>query len=318
METLLERRQQLVLSSMSTQITLEGRQVGRFRASILLFKESFRFMWSDKEMLFVPILALLFQLFLIGMSVVFVLIPMGIFAESQAETTATAFQYGYALIFYVICAFTVAYSQAVITHIVYTRMHEGDATLWDGIKVAGKHTFSIFLWACITSTVGLILRAIAERSQLFVKIFTMIVGAMWSVLTYFTVVAIVVDNKSVFSAIGHSGTVFKRTWGETLVSNISLSLVFMVSYLVFIFVFVGALFFTGWSTEALWVLIPLLVVMVLVSSILSSVLSSVLRTLLYVYASEGVTPANFNKELLEQIHARKIVNQPVASATVVQ
>lgn len=292
-------------------VVLNGKQVGRLRASYILFKESFRFVWSDKEMLLVPIIASILQLFLIGVALIFVIIPSGIFTESEAETTYSAIQYAYLFIFYVISAFTIACSQAVITHIVYVRAHNGDATLWSGIKVAGKHSFSLLVWACITSTVGIVLRAITERSTLFVKIFTMFVGAAWSVLTYFVVVAIVVDNKSVFSAIGHSGNVFKRTWGETLASNISLGLTFLVFYMVLIFALIGFLFVFGAGPGAVLLSALLFFVVVLITILLNSVLNSVLRTLLYVYASEQIVPSNFNRELLEHMLVRKGNEQSV-------
>lgn len=294
-----------------TPVVLNGKQVGRFRASYLLFKESFRFVWSDKEMLLVPIIASVFQLLLIGVALIFVIIPSGIFLESEVETTNSAVQYAYIFIFYVISAFTIACAQAIVTHIVYVRAHGGDATLWSGIKVAGKHSFSLFVWACITSTVGIVLRAIAERSSLFVKIFTMLAGAVWSVLTYFVVAAIVVDNKSVFSAIGHSGGVFKRTWGETFVSNISLGLTFFAFYMALFLTFIGVLFVFGMGPVVLLVSGAIFIVVMLVSILLSSVLGSVLRTLLYVYASEQIVPANFNRELLEHMLVRKESKLPV-------
>ena len=167
------------------------------------------------------------------------------------------------------------------------------------------------MWACITSTVGILLRSIAERSQLLAKVVVAIVGTMWSVLTYFVVPAIVIDKKSAFGAISHSGNVFKRTWGETLIANISLGLVFVAFFFVIIFALIGVIFFAKVSPGAILIAGGVLIVAVILASLLSAVLESVLRTLLYVYASENIVPQNFNRELLESMLGRRPVATPI-------
>lgn len=297
-----------------TPVVLGGQKIGRFRASRLLFTETFRFFWADREMFWVPLIALIAQLFILGVALFTVCIPAGMFAEGGENVTLKASEYGFLFVFYIISAFVLAFSQAVITHIVYTRIHGGDATLSDGIKVASANTASLFVWACITSTVGILLRSIAERSQLLTKVLVAIVGTMWSVLTYFVVPAIVIDKKSPFSAISHSGSVFKRTWGETLIANISLGLVFVAFFFVIIFALIGFMFLVNMSAGAIVMAGGILVVVVIIASLLSAVLESVLRTLLYVYASENIVPQNFNRELLESMLGRKPVSMPISDS----
>lgn len=299
-------------------IILQGQKVGRLRASFILLKETLRFFWADKEMLWIPVIAAFLQFALIGLALIFVILPSGILTSEESEGLLSVMEYVYVFIFYVIGAFTVSCTQAAITHIVYTRAHGGDATLGNGLNVAMSHAGALFIWACITSTVGVILRAIAERSQLLVKILVAILGAAWSVLTYFVVPAIVVDKKNAVEAIKHSGMTFKRTWGETLITNISFGLAITAMFIGFIAVLVVLIIaFNG----ALPVMISTGVLFCIVTVgmvLLSSVLESVLRTLLYVYAQEGTVPQNFNRELLEHMLARKeIVNSTMPSNTVV-
>ncbi len=299
-------------------IVLNGQKVGRLRASFILLKETLRFFWADKEMLWIPIITSIMQLFLIGVAVITVVIPSGIFSAIESETaTLTPAEYGYMFLFYVIGAFSVAFAQAAITHIVYTRVHGGNATLGSGLSVACSHAGSLFIWACITSTVGMILRAIAERSQLFMKIIVAILGVAWSVLTYFVVSAIVIEKKDALDAIRHSGVTFRRTWGETLVTNISFSLAIIVGFLVLTIALIGLIVVSGGSVEVLIISGILFIVAILVMSLVSSVLDSVLRTLLYVYANEGTVPPNFNRELLESMLTRKAVDSGIPSQTTV-
>lgn len=296
-------------------LIIGGKRIGKVRASFLLLMESIRFLRADTEMLFVPIIALVVQCFLFGLIAITVIIPSGMFANVTAETNRALLpqEYGYIFLFYVVSAFVVACSQATITHIVYTRAHGGDATLGQGLSMISKHFGPLLLWAVIASTVGMVLRMIAERSQLLVKLFVFIAGTAWSVLTYFVVPAIVIDNKPTFAAISHSGSVFKRTWGETLVSNVSLSLAFMIMFVVLTVALVGGIFITGGHVGSLLVSVVIFVTALLIVGVLSSVLDSVLRTLLYVYASEGITPTNFNSELLNSM---LVIKTPVATAPV--
>jgi Family of unknown function (DUF6159) len=294
------------------------------RASILLFKETFRFFWADKEMLWVPIITLLLQLVIIGVTVV-VCVLTGFPPDEESMKvfdSKTALTLLGVLIFYTACAFTVISAQATITHIVYTRIHGGDATLGQGIGVAIKNAPALLLWALITSTVGLLLRLIAERSNLLMKIVVAIIGVAWSVLTYFTVSAMIIDKKPVIEAIKHSGSVFRRTWGETIVTSISFGFAFFLFYGVLILGIVGALAVSGALLGEGGLLIVsimcgvVFIIAIVGSIILSSVLDSVLRTLLYVYASENITPTNFNSELLEKMLVRKA--NPVQAAPPVQ
>ena len=313
---------------MATPLVIGGKPIGRMRASILLFKETFRFFWADKEMLWVPIITLLLQLVIIGVAVVACIFTG--FPPDEETTNVSSSQNAFGLvgllIFYTACAFTVVSAQATITHIVYTRIHGGDASLGQGIGVAIKNAGKLLLWALITSTVGLILRLIAERSALLMKIVIAIIGAAWSVLTYFTVSAIIIDKKPVTDAIKHSGLVFRRTWGETIVTSISFGLAFFLFYAVLILGIVGVLAVSGTllGSHGLFVVSLICGVVFIValigSIILSSVLDSVLRTLLYVYASENITPTNFNSELLEKMLVRKAIPvqvvQPVPQNTI--
>ncbi len=296
-------------------VIIAGRQVGRIRGSILLFKESFRFLRADKEMMLLPfIMGLLNIALFCALCFVAVIAAFGgsVFEEGVTRVLDERwFVYAFSFGAYIISSFTFALSQAGITHVVYTRLHNGDATLGEGVSVAWSHAGSLFVWALITSTVGMALRLILERSRLAGSIIVMFLGVAWSVLTYFVVPAIVIDKKSAFSAIPHSGTVFRTMWGETLVSNISLGLIFFLAHLIAIASAIGLTCLVLASAVAgeivlltlvgIW---GLFVLWLFVASLVQATLEGILKTLLYVYAAEHSVPSNFNRELLEQMLKR--------------
>lgn len=291
-------------------VLLQGQPVGRIKAGWLLFKETWRFLMLDKELLWVPIITSLLNILLFG--TVISLVVLALLGGSQGLAENDWFVYGFVFSVYVIGAFTLALAQAATAHTVYIRVHGGNATLGESLKVAFSHWFSLLIWSLITATVGVVLRWLADRSKLLGWIVIMLIGSAWSVLTYFVVPAMVIGKKSAFASIGDSTRTFKDTWGETLVSNISYGLIFLFLHLAAIFSVGGiaiAFMSVGFDNVAIAIIL-LLVPWFIIMAIISSAMNSVLRTLLYVYAREHVVPQNFNQELLEKMLARKETDTP--------
>jgi len=290
-------------------VIIHGQKTGRFRASWLLFKESWRFFKADPELFWVPIifgvLCLVSVAVLVGLLVVG-LVGYEVAITGDIDEIPPPLQYGFIFLFYVACAFTYALSQASVVHTVFTRVRGGDATLGESIKMAFSFSGSLFIWSLITSTVGIILYIISEKSKLFSKIVVWLLGATWSVLTYFVVTAVVLEKQTAYSAIKRSGQVFKTTWGETFVSNISLGLTFFLAHIVALLAFIGFivvaavlnmtnLYIVGFVLYAIWLFM---------ATFVHEVLHAVLKTLLFIYATEEKTPENFDRELLANMLAR--------------
>ena len=104
----------------------------------------------------------------------------------------------------------------------------------------------------------------------------------------------------------YSGEVFKKTWGESLITDISLGLVFFVLHLVAAILFLGTFMISAKiAMPVIFILAGVLYVIFLFGAIaVQQVLESIIVTLLYVYATTDAPPANFNPELLAAIVAR--------------
>lgn len=285
-------------------VTISERKISRFTASWLLLKESWRFLKADSELLLVPIIATIVMVLLFAVLIIGLLVSGLVTATAEDAWTVQG------LIFiagsYLITAFVVAFAQAMVTHTVYTRSKGQNATLAQSMLVALRHIPALFLWAVISATIGVVLRAISERSQWLGRIAASLLGAAWSVLTYFVVPAIVINKNGAFSAITHSGTVFKRTWGETLITNISLGLAFLLLHVIAIAIFLTGFYVSVETGQtALFMVSGILYVVWLFTAIaLQQVLHSIIVTLLYVYATSDTPPSNFNSDLLKSIVAR--------------
>ncbi len=280
-------------------------KLSRWRASWLLVKESWRFLRADSELLLVPVIATIMMVLLCGILMVTLLVTGMI--DALQNDSALAVQ-GTIFIFrsYLITAFVVALARAVVVHTVAKRAANADATLGQSFKVALRHAPTLFLWAVISATVGILLRTITERFDRLGRFITAFLGAAWGVLTYFVVPAIVLDNKPALKAVTYSGEVFKKMWGESLITNISLSLVFFVLHLVATIIFFGTFMISvKIAMPVIFILAGVLYVIFLFGAIaVQQVLESIIVTLLYVYATTDAPPANFNPELLDAIVAR--------------
>lgn len=292
---------------MATPIVIGGKRIGRMRASWLLFKESWRFLAADKELVLIPVVVLFLNLCLLGVVIGgTVLLTQN--SENPLFTGDTLHSLDYFVLFlvYVVGAFTLALSQAAITHTVYTRLHNNDARLSDSIKVALSHAGTLFVWALITSTVGIVLRMISERSQIVGKIVSSLMGAAWAIATFFVIPAIVIDKKGAVESIPFSITTFKRTWGETIVSNVTLGLFFFLAHMLALISVIGMIILGVQLENLVIILLAILIgISWLVIAILAqAALEGVIKTVLYIYATHAATPTNFNPELLEVMMVR--------------
>ena len=120
---------------------------------------------------------------------------------------------------------------------------------------------------------------------------------------------ILIEKKNPVDSIFASAKLFKKTWGETLISNVTLGLVFMLAHLVVLASFVGLLIYGAMVQNAVVLIIAIIgvIVWLILATLVDAALQSILKTLLYIYAAEDVVPNNFNRELLESMLVRKTV-----------
>ena len=292
--------------------TINGQPVGRFRASWLLFKEIWRFLRLDPEIMAIPLIAGILNILLfatlLGAAIVvhLTVLPLGTFAEVDGEMSFVAdhpLVYFFVFLGYTIAAFTLAFSQGAIAHTVITRLRGGNASLGESLKMALRRWQALLAWSLITATVGLILHMLAKRFKFLGRLVISLIGVAWEVLTYFVAPAIIIENKGSIGAIKQSGRTLKQTFGETVMTNIGLGFAFFLIYLLAILATVGLLFvgFSSGSGTVLFVVFVAVFLLFLTIALLNAALQGVLKTLLYAYVMEHTTPPDFNSELLQNV-----------------
>ena len=271
--------------------------------SFTLIKESWRVISLDKEILLFPVLSGI-ALLIILLSFV---VPVLIFGNS--ENDVPVFSGGLLLVglflFYLLCYFVVIYFNTALITCARIRLTGGNPAFMDGIRNANAHLVPIFIWAMISATVGLALHLIQERAGFIGQIVIGLIGAAWSLITYFVIPVMIFEEKGTFQAIKQSASLFRKTWGETLVGQVSIGIVFVILAIAGIVPVVLALI-SGSSTLFLLVL-AVFIIYLAILMVIGSSLQAVFNTALYLYATTGNIPEAYSKELVENAFAPKPV-----------
>jgi hypothetical protein len=186
------------------------------------------------------------------------------------------------------------------------RLDGGDPTLGDGLRIAFSRLPKIIVYAVIAATVGMILRWISERAGIVGQIVGGIIGFAWSVATFLVVPVLVVENVGPFEAIKRSTGYLKRTWGEQIIGNVGIGLVFGVLIMLVIFAG-GALAFFLFQASVMLGLIGVVALILLVGvlALIGSALGGIFTASVYRYATKGDGGSMFNNEVLAAAFRQK-------------
>jgi len=269
-----------------------------------LGKQSLRVVWNDKTLLLFPILSGITAL------VAFAGICMGIGPEQLAllaevsenpeiANEISPVAYAIAILGYFVLAFITVFFNVALVGCVHISMEDRDSKLVDGLRVAFAHFGSILAWALVSGTVGLLLSGL-DKDKRSGSIVRSVLGAAWTVITYFVIPVMVFERTNVFSAIGRSTKIMAKTWGENIGAQFGLGWIFFLLTLP-VFGLVVLAFLGGGA-----LLVPIVaigVVYVAFTAILCQTAKSVLTVVLYKYATSGQTPAGFEGEMLQHVFA---------------
>jgi hypothetical protein len=205
----------------------------------------------------------------------------------------------YCLLFaFYFCNYLVTiYFNVAIVACASLRMKGGDPTVLYGLSFAAGRFSSIFGWAFLSATIGVILKAIQDRSKLLGRITAGILGVTWSLASFLVIPILVNEEIGAMAALHESSALIRKTWGEQLVGNFSFGMIFFLLTLPVIIVIAYALKFgSGFS---MIFTIVLCVEYLIVLSLLQSVLKAIFQAAVYRFLREGEVPHGFTSDLLE-------------------
>jgi hypothetical protein len=255
--------------------------MGRIGRSFQLVGQSWRILLQDKELLVLPVMS----------GVLFAAIAASFFfafdvrtALDADDTTSLALP---AFLFYVVAYAIGFFFQAAIVAGATERLRGGDPTIRSALGAAARRLGPILMWAVVAATVGMILRSIQERAGVVGKIVVGIIGAGWSLATFFVVPVLVLEDKSIGDTVKRSLSLFRQTWGETLAGGVTIGLAAVCAWVTLI-AGVGLLAWAGLGMVAATFGIAGVIVLATVFPALDGVFVASL----YAYANAGSGPVS--------------------------
>ena len=272
-----------------------------------LVKASAAVLRADKELLLFPVISAVLSMLVVVTFAVPVILA-GVFTSGAADGAGlSAAGYAGVLLFYVVQYFVIFFCNTALVGAALIRLRGGDPTVADGFRIAASRIQPILGYALIAATVGMVLRAISERSGLLGRLVVGLVGFAWNLATFLVVPVLVVEDVGPVEAIQRSASYLKRTWGEQIVGNIGMGLVFGLISLGILAAGV-ALILAAAATESavliIFVAVCLLMAFVAVA-LVSSALGGVYAAAVYRYAAEGQADGFFTPAMVKSAFRRK-------------
>jgi hypothetical protein len=280
--------------------------MSRFSNSWRLAKSSWAVLKSDRELIVFPIVSGVAAL------IVFALFALPLWASGYFDrlddgggANVTGFVVLFAL--YVVLYTVINYCNAALVGAALIRLGGGDPTARDGFNIARQHIRPIVGYAVIGATVGVALQMLRERAGWVGQIVAALGGVAWNLATFLVVPVLVVEGIGPIDAIKRSAALLKRTWGEQIIGNAGIGLVFGLGALA-VALAGGALIAIAAATGvvALIVLAALIAAVALAACLaVGAALTGIFRAALYRYAAEGKADQFFETDLVRQAFVPK-------------
>lgn len=272
----------------------------RFQRSWDLAAECWRLLMEDKSLLVFPLMSSIAMVLIIG-SFALPLLPAFGFAAGRASHGLTPIGYLALLLFYWIQYAVVIFFNTALVEVAMRRFDDEEAGIADGLRRAAALLPVILVYALIAATVGTVLRAIAERVGIIGRIVVGLVGVGWTVATALVVPVLAAENVGPFEAIGRSVELIKKSWGEDIIGNVGIGLVFgAIIFLVGITG--GVLVLAAFGNREWGLAVALVVVLILAVSLIAlaqATLQGIYSAALYRFAIGDPATGGIDRNLLE-------------------
>ena len=271
--------------------------MGRFARSWELVKLCWQVLQQDKELIVFPIVSTIGVLIVTASFVV-----PGFFTgfwQGVSDNGAGVGLWVLIVLFYLVEYLVIIFFNAALVSAAIIRLEGGDPTLGDGLRGAWSHIGAILGYAAIAATVGLVLQILRERGGIAGVIVAALGGMAWNIITFLVIPVLVVEGIGPVAAIKRSGGLLKKTWGEQIIGNAGIGLVFgLLGFAVAVVgIGLGVLIMSAGVVVLGIAVIAVAVIVIMVISLLGATLRGIYAAALYEYAVGGATGA-FDQEML--------------------
>ncbi len=273
----------------------------KLRNSWELVKASFRVLSADKELLVFPIVSAMGTL-IVTLTFALPMFLSGLMDSLFSEKIQIA---GFVVIFlfYIVQYTVIFFANTALVGAAVVRLRGGNPTVGQGFQIAFSRLLNIVGYAIIAATVGMLLRAISERSRGLGRMAISLIGFAWNIATFLVVPVLAVEGVGPIDAIKRSVYLLRKTWGEQIAGNIGIGTVFgLISFGIVILgmVFAGIAFIVLESAALAIAMIVLMVIALILVGLINSTLSGIYAAAVYQYAETGHTGGFFDDSVVQR------------------
>lgn len=283
--------------------------MGKFARSWSLMKASAGVLRAEKSLLVFPLLSGLCTLVVAASF----LLPAALMTIG-GQRLGVRYEHGLStaswtllFLFYLVQYFVIIFFNTALTGAALMRLRGEDATVGAGLALAGSRIGSILGYALVAATVGLLLRMLQERLGLIGRFVVGLLGLAWTVATFLVVPVLAAEGTGPVESVKRSVALLRGTWGENLIGNAGISVVFglvgLVLALASAALVVGAV--AAHSIVAVVAAVAVVIFAFILLALVQSSLQGIYAAALYRYAEHGEAGAGFPPALLEQAFRQK-------------
>jgi uncharacterized protein DUF6159 len=244
-----------------------------------LFGLSLRVLVQHRALLIFPLLSLAACLVVIAAVAVPVVLLPGLAGRAAAACCG-----------YLVLACVIVFGNAALIRCADAVLAGQSPAVTDGLRAAGRRTGVIVIWALISATLSLALRAVRFGS--LGRLLGLLGVQAWTLLTYLVVPVVVLEGVGPLAAVRRSSELFKRTWGDRVAGQLRMLWLTLPLALPAIIVFVAGASLPGAAGIVIGAAVAgawLLVVIVMMAAVIA-----VYQTAIYRFAADGAAPAAFS------------------------
>jgi len=301
----------------------------KLKIAMNLLKACWKVLMLDKELLVFPLLSII-VLGLLAVSFVWPLYESGALmsflenmgtqeegagnnqhwmgGDKNVENYSEYYMMAITFVAYFVTFFVMIFFNAALIACVKIRFAGGDPVVMDGLRASMVRLPQIAAWAFVAALVGFILDQLKNKEGEPPNFIIGMLGAGWAIAVYFAVPVLVSERVSPIQAVKRSVAIIKKTWGEALIAEVGLGVLYGLATLGgFLFFMAGMIFFNEVSESpvialSIW---TVGVIYALVCGLVFSTLGSILKSALYVYAVNGKIPYYFDDDLIKNAFVHK-------------
>jgi Family of unknown function (DUF6159) len=175
-------------------------------------------------------------------------------------------------------------------------------SIQSGLRFAATKWKIILAWTLFAGLVGYIIKTLEENFGFVGEWVMRLIGAAWSIACVFVIPVIITEHETAnpFLVLKKSATTLTKTWGESLIGYVGVSLGGSI-ILLFSLLWLGSGIAVAAMLHSLWLgagVVLMWLVAIIIFGYLMSVASQIFRCALFLYASEGSLPHPYTTDMV--------------------